>query len=48
MFKTDILTMKNFSKKENVSKKELKFIKKVECLKKYLNDNFKPSNKKSK
>jgi hypothetical protein len=48
MFKTDILIMKTYLKKENVSKKELKFIKKVECLKKYLNDNFKPSNKKSK
>ena len=47
MFKTDLLIMKNCLKKENVTKKELKFIKKIECLKKYLNDNFKPSNKKS-
>ena len=40
--------MKKNLKRENVTKKELKFIKKVECLTKYLNDNFKPSNKKSK
>ena len=35
--------MKKNLKKESATKKELKFIKKVECLKKYLNDNFKPS-----
>lgn len=40
--------MKTSLKEKTVSKKELKFIKKVKCLKQYLNDNFKSGNKKSK
>lgn len=40
--------MKKSLKKDIKSKKELKFEKKVQCLKKCLNDYIKPSNKKLK
>ncbi len=37
--------MKKSLKKDIKSKKELKFDKKIQCLKKCLNDNIKPGNK---
>jgi hypothetical protein len=40
--------MKKSLKKENVSKKGYKLFNKIDILKKYLNDNLKPSNKEPK